>query len=105
MGIEVVMQVYYEFFKVYEIMGYLFCKVDIEIVLWFFEDDCGVDIIFSLELVDMDVMVKLFGWFCFIVSLVFRDFDEWMEYCIGFVKVEILEKFVVVSKMGFLMDF
>ncbi|RYP13322.1 hypothetical protein DL765_006912 [Monosporascus sp. GIB2] len=80
-------EAYYWFPEPLRITGYSLRNVAIKTALKIPEDDYGVDIILSMELVDT-ATAKLPTWSSFSVSSVVRDSNEWTEHCAGFVKVK-----------------
>ena len=71
-----------------EITGYSFRKVDIDTALRIPEDDYGIEIILSMELVDT-ATAKSPAWAKFAVTSVARDSKEWTQHCTGLVKIEV----------------
>lgn len=98
MVIEVIVCIYNELFFNFFIEGFVFVDVFIKKSLVILEDDYGVEVLISLEFVDVQILV----WVIFFISFVGRESEEWMEYCIGRIKVvfegldDFVEKIVVV---------
>ncbi|KAL9088213.1 MAG: hypothetical protein Q9165_006340 [Trypethelium subeluteriae] len=88
LGAEAATRVYYDLPGALEITGYSFRKVDIDTALSILEDDCGIEIIFSMELMGT-VTAKTPEWAKFAVTSVTRDSNEWTQHCTGLVKVEV----------------
>lgn len=82
-------RVYHDLLGALESTGYSFREVDIDTALRIPEDDYGIDIILSMELVDT-ATVKSPAWARFTVASVARDSNEWTRRCTGLVKVEVL---------------
>ncbi|KAL7623513.1 hypothetical protein AAE478_007196 [Parahypoxylon ruwenzoriense] len=83
-------QAYYELPEALHIIGHSLRNVHIKTALIIPEDDYGVEIILSMELVDT-ATVESPAWSSFSISSVVRDSNEWTEHCTGLVKVEISE--------------
>ncbi|KAI1398297.1 polyketide synthase [Hypoxylon fuscum] len=83
-------EAYHEFPEALGITGYSLRNVAIKSALIIPEDDYGIEIILSMELVDT-ATAKTPAWSSFSVSSVVRDSNEWTEHCTGLVKVEIAE--------------
>ncbi|KAK3178717.1 Type I Iterative PKS [Lepraria neglecta] len=88
LGVEAATRVYHDLPDALEITGYSFRKVDIDTALRIPEDDYGIEIIFSMELVDT-ATAKSPAWAKFAVTSVARDSNEWTQHCTGLVKVEV----------------
>ncbi|RYP28272.1 hypothetical protein DL767_007292 [Monosporascus sp. MG133] len=89
MAVEAAGQAYRALPNPSEITGYSLRKVNIDTALRIPEDDYGIEIILSMELVDT-ATAKSPSWARFTVSSVARDSNEWTEHCTGLVKVEVL---------------
>ena len=72
------------------ITGYSLRNINIKTALRLPEDDFGVEIIFSMELVDA-ATARSPAWASFAISSVARDSNEWTQHCAGHVKVEVSE--------------
>ncbi|KAK3936556.1 hypothetical protein QBC46DRAFT_461428 [Diplogelasinospora grovesii] len=102
LGAEAATRVYQALPDALEITGYSFRNVGIDTALRIPEDDYGIEMIVSLQLVDT-VTAKSPAWAKFAVTSVSRDSNDWTQHCTGLVKVEIsppAEK----AKMGAEMD-
>ncbi|KAL9074012.1 MAG: hypothetical protein Q9157_004553 [Trypethelium eluteriae] len=88
LGIEAAIRVHYDIPGALEITGYSFRKVDIDTALRIPEDDYGIEIVLSMELVDT-VTAKTPEWAKFVVTSVTRNSNEWTQHCTGLVKVEV----------------
>ena len=88
-GVEAATRVYYDLPGALEITGYSLREVDIETALRILEDDYGIEIILSMELVDK-MSAETPAWTRFTVTSVARESNEWTQHCTGLVKVEVL---------------
>ncbi|KAL8922865.1 MAG: hypothetical protein Q9172_003405 [Xanthocarpia lactea] len=88
-GVEAATRVYHDLPGALDITGYSFREVDIDTALRIPEDDYGIEIILSMELVDT-ATAKSPAWARFTVASVARDTNEWTRHCTGLVKVEVL---------------
>ncbi|KAI0013981.1 hypothetical protein F4779DRAFT_625071 [Xylariaceae sp. FL0662B] len=88
MAVEAALRVYCDTAHSSKITGYSLRNVDIKTALRIPEDDYGVEIILSMELVDTQT-AKSPSWAKFTVSSVARDSNDWAEHCTGLVRVEI----------------
>ncbi|KAL1883173.1 Type I Iterative PKS [Diaporthe australafricana] len=87
MAVVAASQTYYDLAAPLEITGYSLRNVSIKTALRIPEDDHGVEVILSMELVDT-ATAKTPAWASFSVSSVARGSNEWTEHCTGLVKVE-----------------
>lgn len=87
-GVEAATRVYGGLPDALEITGYSFRNVNIDTALRIPEDDYGVEIIISLDVVDTST-AKSPAWAKFTVTSVTRDSSEWTQHCTGLVKVEV----------------
>ncbi|KAK3293714.1 uncharacterized protein B0H64DRAFT_434836 [Chaetomium fimeti] len=87
-GVEAAMRVYRGLPGALEITGYSFRNVDIDTALRIPEDDYGVEVIISLDVVDT-ATAKSPAWAKFTVTSVTRDSSEWTQHCTGLVRVEV----------------
>ena len=88
MAIAAASSVYQELPEPLKITGYSLRNLDIKTALRLLEDDHGVEITFSMELVDT-ATARSPAWARFAISSVARDWNEWTEHCTGLVKVEV----------------
>ncbi|KAI9705765.1 MAG: Type I Iterative PKS [Bogoriella megaspora] len=88
LGVEAAARVYRALQDPLKITGYSFRKVDINTALRIPEDDYGIEIIISMELVDT-ATAKSPAWARFAVASVTRESNEWTQHCSGLVKVEV----------------
>lgn len=72
------------------IAGFSLRNVSIKASLPIPEDDFGVEILTSMEIVDIATASSP-AWASFSVSSVTRDSDEWTEHCTGLVKIQLSE--------------
>ncbi|GAB1215367.1 Polyketide synthase-like protein Preu9 [Aspergillus terreus] len=90
MAVEAASRIHEEFPAPPRIKGYSLQDVTIKRSLTIPEDDYGVEILTSMELVDV-ATAKSPAWASFSISSVDRETDEWAEHCTGLVKVEVAE--------------
>ena len=90
MAIAAASQAYHELSEPLKITGYSLRNLDIKTALRLPEDDYGVEIIFSMQLVDT-ATAKSPAWASFAISSVTRDSNNWTEHCAGLVRVEVSE--------------
>ncbi|KAL8731366.1 MAG: hypothetical protein Q9166_003458 [cf. Caloplaca sp. 2 TL-2023] len=88
-GVEAATRFYHDLPGALEITGYSFREVDIDTALRIPEDDYGIEIILSMEFVDI-ATAKSPAWARFTVTSVARGSNEWTQHCTGLVKVEVL---------------
>ena len=69
----------------------MFREVDIDTALRIPDDDYGIEITLSMDLVDTPT-AKSPAWAKFTVTSVSRDSNEWTQHCTGLVKVEVLPR-------------
>jgi hypothetical protein len=81
-------QIYEEFPDALPILGHSLRNVNIKTALKIPEDQHGIEIIFSVELVDT-ATARAPTWASFSVSSVARASDQWTEHCTGLIKVDI----------------
>jgi acyl transferase domain-containing protein len=81
-------QIYEEFSDALLILGHSLRNVDIKTALKIPEDQHGIEIIFSMELVDT-ATARAPAWASFSVSSVARASDQWTEHCTGLIKVDV----------------
>ncbi|KAI0382393.1 hypothetical protein F5Y04DRAFT_45601 [Hypomontagnella monticulosa] len=90
MAVEAAGRIYNEFPEPAKITGFSLRDVSIKTSLPIPEDDYGVEVLTSMELVDT-ATAKSPAWATFSISSVDRESNEWSEHCTGLVKVEISE--------------
>ncbi|KAK3484769.1 uncharacterized protein B0T23DRAFT_54184 [Neurospora hispaniola] len=90
MAVEAASRIYDEFAKPFEVKGFSLRDVVIKKSLVIPEDDYGVEILTSMELVDL-ATAQSPAWATFSISSVGRETNEWTEHCTGRVKVVIQE--------------
>ncbi|KAI3322930.1 thiolase-like protein [Xylariaceae sp. AK1471] len=73
------------------ITGYSLRNVSIPKALRVPEDDFGVEIVTSIELIE-SATAKVPAWARFSISSVSRDSDNWTEHCTGQIKVEVTKR-------------
>ena len=88
MAIVAASQVYEEYPDALPVVGHSLRNVDIKTALKIPEDQHGIEIILSMELVDT-ATARAPVWVSFSVSSVARDSDQWTEHCTGLVKVDV----------------
>ena len=88
MAVEAAARIYNEFPEALKIKGFSLRNVAIKKALTIPEDDYGVEVLTSMELVDT-ATAKSPAWATFSISSVGREVAEWSEHCTGLVKVEI----------------
>lgn len=88
MAVEAALRIYNEFPDPLKIKGFCLRDVAIKKSLVIPEDDYGIEILTSLELVDV-ATARSPAWATFSISSVGRETDEWPEHSTGRVKVEI----------------
>ncbi|KAL8840965.1 MAG: hypothetical protein Q9176_003537 [Flavoplaca citrina] len=71
-----------------EITGFSFREVDIDSALRIPEDEYGIEVIISMELVDTPT-TKSPAWAKFTIASVARDSNEWTQHCTGLIRVEV----------------
>ena len=87
MAVEAAACIYNEFPEALKIKGFSLRNVAIKNSLTIPEDDYGVEVLTSMELVDT-ATAKSSAWATFSISSVGRETGEWSEHCTGLVKVE-----------------
>ena len=88
MAVESAARIYNEFPEPLRIKGFSLRNVAIKKSLTIPEDDYGVEVFTSIELVDT-ATAKSPAWATFSISSVGRETDEWSEHSTGLVKVEV----------------
>lgn len=88
LGVEAASRVYHALPDALGVTGYSFREVSIDAALIIPEDDYGIEIIVSMELVDK-ATAKAPAWVKFAVTSVARDSNDWTQHCTGLVKVEV----------------
>lgn len=88
MAVEAASRIYHEFLEPLNIKGFALRDVAIRKSLVIPEDDYGVEVLTSMELVDV-ATAQSPAWATFSISSVGRENDEWTEHCTGRVKVEV----------------
>ncbi|OTA87488.1 hypothetical protein M434DRAFT_35325 [Hypoxylon sp. CO27-5] len=88
MAVEAASRTYEDFREPLKIKGYHLSDVVIKRALVIPEDDYGVEVLTSMELVDV-ATAQSPAWATFSISSVRRDTEEWTEHSIGRVKVEV----------------
>ncbi|KAK4663656.1 Type I Iterative PKS [Podospora pseudopauciseta] len=83
MAIEAIARIHNELPSNPPIEGFVLADVSIKKSLVIPEDDYGVEVLTSLELVDAQTP----AWATFSISSVGRESEEWMEHCTGRIKV------------------
>ncbi|KAI4282897.1 MAG: hypothetical protein L6R38_002591 [Xanthoria sp. 2 TBL-2021] len=101
-AIEAATRLYQNLPGALEITGFSFREVDIDTALRIPEDDYGIEIIISIELVDTP-NTKSPAWARFTIASVARDSNEWTQHCTGLIKVEVSPP-AVTNKMSAEMD-
>ena len=97
MAIEAAARVYNEFPEPIKIKGFSLRDVAIKKSLMIPEDDYGVEVLTSMELVDA-ATAKSPAWATFSISSVGRETNEWTEHSTGLVKVEVVDEDVDVKQ-------
>ena len=90
MAIEAASRIHHEFPTPVPITGYSLRNLSIKSSLQIPEDDYGVEVMTSMELVDVATALSP-AWATFSVSSIARGPEEWTEHCTGLIKVEIAE--------------
>ncbi|MCJ1431695.1 hypothetical protein MMC27_001050 [Xylographa pallens] len=96
-------QAYDEFEEPLQVTGYSLRNLAIKTALKIPEDDYGVEVMLSMDLVDT-ATAKSPAWASFSVSSVTRGSEQWTEHCAGLVKIEVSEP-EEVDKISTVMDF
>ncbi|UPX20628.1 uncharacterized protein EKO05_0010856 [Ascochyta rabiei] len=89
--VEAATRVHYEDPTSPLITGYSLRDVSIKSSLQVPEDDFGIELMTSMELLDAASAQKP-TWITFSISTVTRDSDQWTEHCTGRIRVEIAEE-------------
>ncbi|KAH7016593.1 hypothetical protein B0J12DRAFT_635736 [Macrophomina phaseolina] len=90
LAVEAASRIHTEFPAHVPIAGYSLRNVSIKSSLPIPEDDYGIEVMTSMELVDV-ATAQSPAWAPFSVSSVTRESEEWTEHCTGLVKVEVAE--------------
>ncbi|KAA8567237.1 hypothetical protein EYC84_010277 [Monilinia fructicola] len=98
MAVEAASRIYNEFPEPLKIKGFSLRNVAIKKGLTIPEDDYGVEVLTSMELVDTST-AKSPAWAMFSISSVGRETNEWLEHSTGLVKVEV-EDIDIQEKFG-----
>ena len=88
MAVEGAALIYNEFPEPMKLKGFSLRNVAIKKSLTIPEDDYGIEVVTSMELVDT-ATAKSPAWAAFSISSVSRETDEWSEHSTGLVKVEV----------------
>lgn len=87
MAVEAATRIYDEFPEPLPVQGFSLADVSIKKALTVPEDDYGVEMLTSMELVDV-ATAQSPAWATFSISSVGRETNEWTEHCTGRVKVK-----------------
>lgn len=87
-AVEGAARIYNEFPEPLKIKGFSLRNVDIKKSLTIPEDDYGVEVLTSMELIDT-ATAKSPAWATFSISSVGRETEEWSEHSTGLIKVEV----------------
>lgn len=98
MAVEAASRIYNEFPEPLKIKGFSLRNLAIKKGLTIPEDDYGVEVLTSMELVDTST-AKSPAWAMFSISSVGRETNEWLEHSTGLVKVEV-EDIDIQEKFG-----
>ncbi|KAI0438847.1 hypothetical protein F4803DRAFT_569116 [Xylaria telfairii] len=90
LAIEAASQAYHELPGTLEIKGFILRNVIVKTGMQISEDDYGLEVMVSLDLVDAE-SAKSPAWGTFSISSASRNSAEWTEHCTGHVKVEVAE--------------
>lgn len=96
MAVEAAARIYNEFKEPLKIKGFSLRDVAIKKSLMIPEDDYGVEVLTSMELLDT-ATAKSPAWATFSISSVGRETNEWIEHSTGLVKVEVVDEDVDVK--------
>lgn len=88
MAVEASSRAYYELVDAHQVTGFSLRNVSINSTLRIPEDDYGVEVLLTMELVDAATADSP-AWTSFSISSVVRDTTIWTEHCTGLVKVHI----------------
>ena len=91
MAVEAAARIYNELLEPLKVKGFSLRDVAIKKSLIIPEDDYGVEVLTSMELVDV-ATAKLPAWATFSISSVGRETKEWTEHSTGLVKVEVVDE-------------
>ncbi|KAL9004067.1 MAG: hypothetical protein Q9188_003102 [Gyalolechia gomerana] len=97
MAIEAAARIHHEFPATVPIKGFSLREVAISKSLMIPEDDYGVEVLTSMELVDA-ATAQSPAWATFSISSVGRETNEWSEHSTGRVKVEVVDTDMDVPK-------
>ncbi|KAF2806012.1 polyketide synthase [Mytilinidion resinicola] len=99
MAIVAASQVYEEFPDAHPVEGYSLRNVDIKTALKIPEDQHGIEIILSMELVDT-ATARAPAWTSFSISSIARDSEKWTEHCTGLIKPDVFAGPLKVDKIS-----
>jgi hypothetical protein len=88
MAVEAAARIHNEFLESVPIRGFLIRDVKFKKSLTIPEDDYGVEVLTSMELVDT-ATAQSPAWAAFSISSVGRESNEWVEHITGFVRIDI----------------
>lgn len=88
MAVEAASRIYNEFPEPLKIKGFSLCDVAIKKALVIPEDDHGVEILTSMELIDIST-ARSQTWATFSISSVGRETNVWSEHSTGRVRIEV----------------
>jgi len=88
MAVEASSQAHYEMADTPKVNGFSLRNVSINSALRIPEDDYGVEVLLTMELVDT-ATAKSPAWASFSISSVVRDSATWTEHCTGLIKVHV----------------
>lgn len=88
MAVEAASRIYNEFSEPPRVKGYSFRDVAIKKALIIPENDYGIEVITSMELLDV-ATANTPAWATFAISSVARDTNEWTEHTTGHIRVEL----------------
>jgi acyl transferase domain-containing protein/NADPH:quinone reductase-like Zn-dependent oxidoreductase/SAM-dependent methyltransferase len=99
MAIVAAEQIYKEFTDAFPIQGYSLRNVNIKTALKIPEDQHGIEIVLSMELVDK-ATAKAPAWTAFSISSIARDSDNWTEHCTGLIKPDVSTSSFEIDKIS-----
>ena len=88
MAMAAASQVHEEFPDAYSVKGYSLRNVNIKTTLNIPEDQHGIEVLLSLEIVD-SATAKAPAWTSFSVSSTAHDSEQWTEHCTGLIKLDV----------------
>ena len=97
MAFEAAARIYNEFPETLGIKGFSLCDVAMKKSLVIPEDDCGIEVLTSMELVDA-ATAKSPAWATFSISSAGRETNEWTEHSTGLVQSEVVGEEVDVKQ-------